>query len=118
MAKESNVPCNDIIEEETENSLLLGEEAKFAYGVNSKLKETAIIIMALSVNFLGLTIDTMPMQFFGYEATKNKNLGELQVGLIFGCYDLARLIVAPFSSMVVSDADHDVHKSNKYDFFS
>ena len=75
---------------------------EFGFGTSSKLRETGVILLILCIQFLGLAMDTMPKNFFAYEATREKHMRELQAGIVFGCYDFARLLTAPFCSLVVS----------------
>ena len=75
---------------------------EYGFGTSSKLRETGVILLILCIQFLGLAMDTMPKNFFAYEAIRQKHMRELQAGIVFGCYDLARLLTAPFCSLVVS----------------
>ena len=90
------------MEEEKDLDTEAEKPTEFGFGTSSKLRETGVILLILCIQFLGLAMDTMPKNFFAYEATREKHMRELQAGIVFGCYDLARLLTAPFCSLVVS----------------
>lgn len=63
--------------------------------------EFAMLMTLLIAQFAGMCVDMLPLPFLTLEG-KERGLKEIQVGIIFGSYDLARGIISPFIGTLVS----------------
>lgn len=98
----SNHELKDVkLDGDEESTSQRSQEQSGGLGIESKLKETGIIILMLAVIFIGLSIDLLPVPFLNQEA-KLRGLVEYQTGIILGSFDLAKFLFALCCTDVVS----------------